>query len=64
MFNLGDSKREIEMGLAHGFPNVSMSHEDMIIPETFAMFFGINDMIMQGEVPGVNLTFDLLKMIL
>lgn len=45
MFNLGDSKREIEMGVAHGFPNVSMSHEDMIIPETFAMFFGINDMI-------------------
>ena len=64
LFNLGDSKRENELGVANGFPNVSMSHEDMIIPETFAEFLGISESIKRGEVPGVNLTFDLLKLAL
>jgi hypothetical protein len=64
LFNLGDSKKETEMGVAGGFPNVSMSKDDIIIPEAFAEFFGISDSVKRGEVPGVNLTFDLLSMAL
>lgn len=39
IFNLGDSDLEIEMNVAQGFPNISLTPYDIIMPQSFAEFF-------------------------
>jgi hypothetical protein len=59
IFNLGDSDLEVDMNVAQGFPNSTLSPYDIIIPKSFADFFGWSQ-----DQPYVTMTFDLLKMIL
>jgi len=42
-FSLGDTKREIDLGLAYGFPKVSLSRGEIIIPELLGEYFGLLD---------------------
>jgi hypothetical protein len=35
-FNLGNSKKEIEIGVAPGFPNATLGADDIIIPDVLA----------------------------
>jgi hypothetical protein len=47
------------MGVAEGFPNTTLQPYEIIIPKTFAEFFGWSE-----DQPYIIMTFDLLKMFL
>jgi hypothetical protein len=59
LFNLGDSELEVEMGVAQGFPNHTLTPYDIMIPESFAEYLGWTK-----EQPYILMTFDILKMFL
>ena len=59
IFNLGDSDLEVDMGVAQGFPNTTLSPYDIIIPKSLAEFFGWSE-----DQPHITMTFNILKMIL
>ena len=41
--NIGDSTREASIGVAPGFPDASLAEKELMIPESFAKFFGLID---------------------
>jgi hypothetical protein len=41
LIHLGNSNKEIKLNVAQGFPNVSLTENDVIIPDTFANLFNI-----------------------
>ena len=42
-FQLGDSALENSLAVAQGFPNVSIDENQVIMPDTYAQFFGFSD---------------------
>lgn len=68
IFHLGNSKREIELKVAPGFPNVDLNENQIIISKSYANFFETNlkdDQIGKELFDpnlSLNLTFDLLGM--
>lgn len=42
IFYLGDTKKEIALGVAPGFPQVPLEFEEIIVSEVFAKYFGFD----------------------
>ena len=61
LFNLGDSKKELSLGVAQGFPNVTLNEKELLMPKDFQTFFGLSDAQIGHEK--VELSFDLLKIL-
>jgi len=70
IFYVGNSKKEIELGVAKGFPKVVLNENETIISETYMKFFGFDR---KHVVPGkelhdenmkLNMTFDVLTFLL
>jgi hypothetical protein len=49
-FQLGDSKKEIDLDVAPGFPNVSLSSDQVIINRNYADYFGWTDVPSEQEL--------------
>ena len=65
--NIGDSSRESDIGVAPGFPNDSLSSDEIIIPSSFSRYFGfISDdggEVVTKKEQKLNLTFNLLDLL-
>ena len=63
-FTLGDSRREIRLGIAPGFPQIPLAPGEIILPAVLGEYFGITDQdgnpIVAEEDMVVDLTLDLL----
>ena len=67
-FTLGDTKKEIELGAAPGFPQVSLGPGEIIIPQVLGRYYGFIDSDGKDLVPKeqqlLELTFDLKELAL
>ena len=61
IFYVGNSKKEIELGVAKGFPKVVLNENETIISETYMKFFGFDR---KHVVPGKGLHDENMKLIL
>ena len=65
-FQLGDSKKEIDLDIAPGFPNISLSSDQVIINRNYADYFGWTDLPSEQELFDENirltLQFDIMDM--
>jgi hypothetical protein len=65
-FYLGDSKKEIELDVAPGFPRVPLTNDQVIISKNYAEYFGWDDLPVDEELFDENvrlqLQFDLMDM--
>ena len=57
LFHLGNTKKEADLNIAEGFPNMTLADDEIIIPDVFAQFFNLEAPYVNKKV---NLTFDLL----
>jgi hypothetical protein len=70
LFYLGNSKKEIELGVAKGFPKVVLNENETIISEEYAKFFGFDQKHVKSGTElhdknlKLNMTFDVLAFLL
>ena len=66
-FQLGDSKKEIDLEIAPGFPNISLSSDQVIINRNYADYFGWTDLPSEVELFDksnmLTLQFDIMNML-
>ena len=62
LLQIGDSWQEKQLKVAVGFPNIAMTSSEILIPYTFAEYFGFTDFVVNEELwnasQSLNLTFD------
>lgn len=62
ILNIGDSKKEVELKVADGFPNMTLADDEIMIPESFAEYFGFKqsptEAFDQNKSQVVNMTAD------
>ena len=68
LFYLGDTKKEIELGVAPGFPQVPLEFDEIIVSEIFAKYFGFDLNAKEGSKDYpigkvLKLEFDFLKLL-
>jgi len=70
IFYLGNSKKEVELGVAKGFPQVVLNENETIIAQEYLKFFGFDDKHIKPREElhddnlKLNLTFDVLAFLL
>lgn len=65
IFIIGDTKKEIELDVAPGFPQIELDENEIMLPYAFAEYFGIDSepkKVIADEAAKVNMTFDLLSL--